>query len=305
MFKPGWSALAAFALMSLGAYAEAHCPGNAASVHARRVAQYLNVVPVTLNRFGSYPFLVDTGAQITSLDPALAAELHLKAKSNAAVLGVSQQDHVLLSELEQLAVGEQHISHAAVAIQSLESLQVSVPGIRGVLGGDFLRHFDVLLDHANGLLCLGNAGKMRSDLHGERLALATLRAERDAVSTEPLVVSVRLSESPGRPLHLLLDSGANAPFLWRTEVRKTEATTRMAAGAQKVRALQNRGPAFAILPPQDMQIGRLTVHQISFAMPAEGSRDFAKTNVDGLLPTAQFRRVYIDYSHRFVVLEPW
>jgi hypothetical protein len=27
--------------------------------------------------------------------------------------------------------------------------------------------------------------------------------------------------------------------------------------------------------------------------------------VDGLLPTVLFRRVYISYADRFVVLEPW
>ena len=300
MFNSSRLALASLFLVVPVAFAEAHCPGKAANVHTRHVAQYLNVVPVTLNRSGSYPFLVDTGAQITALDPALAAELRLKAKNDAAVSGVSEQQHVLLSELEEVAVGEQRIFHAAVAIQSLESLQASVPGVRGVLGGDFLRHFDVLIDQPNRLLCLGNAGAMRSDLHGEELALTRVHAGSNAMSTEPLVISVRLSGSLGRPLRLLLDSGANAPFLWRTETG-----TRVATSQVSITSGQKGGPAFAILPPQDMQIGRLTVHQISFTTPAKGSRDFAKTNVDGLLPTAQFRRVYIDYRNRFVVLEPW
>jgi hypothetical protein len=299
MFNSSWLALASLFLMVPVAFADARCPGKAANVHTRHVAQYLNVVPVTLNRSGSYPFLVDTGAQITALDPALAAELHMEAKSNAAVFGVTAQQHVLLSELEELAVGEQRIFHVAVAIQSLQGLQASVPGVRGVLGGDFLRHFDVLIDQANRLLCLGNAGKMRSGLHGEQLALEAVRTEGEAVSTEPLIISVRLSGFQRRPIHLLLDSGANAPFLWRTE------TGTLAASPVSITSGQKDGPAFAILPPQDMQIGRLTVHHISFAMPAGGSHGFEKTGVDGLLPTAQFRRVYVDYSHRVVVLEPW
>lgn len=299
MFNSSRLALASLFLAFPVAFGEAHCPGKAANIHTRHVAQYLNIVPVTLNRSRSYPFLVDTGAQITAVDPALAAELHLKAKSDAAVLGVTEQQHVLVSELEAVAVGEQNVSHVAVAIQSLQGLQASVPGVRGVLGGDFLRHFDVLIDQPNRLLCLGNAGAMRSDLHGEQLTLATVRPERDAVSIEPLIISVRLSGSPGRPLRLLLDSGANAPFLWRTKAGTA------AVSPVSITSGEKGGPAFAILPSQDMQIGRLTVHQISFATPAEGSRDFAKTNVDGLLPTAQFRRVYIDYRHRVVVLEPW
>ena len=65
------------------------------------------------------------------------------------------------------------------------------------------------------------------------------------------------------------------------------------------------GAEFAILPPQDMQIGKLLIHQISFATSAVSGNDGARVDIDGLLPTAQFKRVYIDYRDRFVVLESW
>ena len=54
-----------------------------------------------------------------------------------------------------------------------------------------------------------------------------------------------------------------------------------------------------------MQIGKLLIHQISFATYAANGDAPAGIDVDGLLPTAQFRRVYIDYNNRFVVLESW
>jgi hypothetical protein len=92
MFNVKWSALASLFLLAPAAYAAAHCPGNVASVHARHVAQYLNVVEVSINHTGPYPFLLDTGAQITSVDPALARELQLKARVTAAVFGVVSQE---------------------------------------------------------------------------------------------------------------------------------------------------------------------------------------------------------------------
>jgi hypothetical protein len=61
---------------------------------------------------------------------------------------------------------------------------------------------------------------------------------------------------------------------------------------------------FGVLPPQDMQVGGLSLHKISFVTLA-AAKDVSKAKVDGLLPTALFRRVYISYSDRFVVLEPW
>jgi hypothetical protein len=301
MFQFRWFALATLVILSSIAHAAPHCPGNVASVHARHVAQYLNIVEVSINHAGRYPFLLDTGAQITSIDPALAAALQLKPHVAAGILGVGSPEAVPIAEVDEMQVGEQDIPHVQVAIQSLSRLQAADPSIRGVLGGDFLRHFDVLIDQANSLLCLGKAGEMRSHMHGEQLSFAGPHAERGAASTEPLIIPVRLSGMPDQPLFLLLDSGANAPFLWRVE----DAMRTRSVAAQNISAGQRAQPAFTILPPQDMRIGNLLVHQISFATPTVTGNDAAKIDVDGLLPTAQFRRVYIDYEHRFVVLELW
>jgi Aspartyl protease len=306
MFNVKWSALASFFFLLPSACLASHCPGNVASVHARHLAQYLNlnVVDVSLNQRGPYPFLLDTGAQITSIDPALASELQLKMHGAGEILGVSSHEDVALAQLDDMQVGEQGVPHSLVAIQPLTQLQAADPAVRGVLGGDFLRHFDVLIDQANGLLCLGKSGEMRSHVHGEELTFAPSHAERDAASTEPLIIPVRLSGMAGRPFFLLLDSGANAPFLWRVEepmrMRSVAVRGNISAGQSAHRAF-----TITILPAQDMQIGRLLVHQISFATPVLGGNDAAKIGVDGLLPTAQFRRVYIDYNNRFVVLESW
>ena len=299
MFQSRWFALSMLVALSSIAHAAPHCTGNVASVHARHVAQYLNIVEVSINHAGPYPFLLDTGAQITSIDPALAAVLRLKPHVAAGILGVGSHEAVPMAEVAEMQVGEQDIPHTQVAIQSLSRLQAADPSVRGVLGGDFLRHFDVLIDQANSLLCLGKVGEMRSHIHGEQLAFATPHAERGAASTEPLIIPVRLSGMPDHPLFLLLDSGANAPLLWKAE----EAMRTRSVAPQNISAGRRAQPAFTILPPQDMRIGELLVHQISFAIPA--GNDAAKIDVDGLLPTAQFRRVYIDYEHRFVVLESW
>ena len=301
MFRFRWFALATLVALSSIAHAAPHCPGNVASVHARHVAQYLNIVEVFINHAGPYPFLLDTGAQITSIDPALAAALQLKPHVAGEISGVASHEAVPLADVDDMQVGGQSIPHAQVAIQSLSRLQAADPSVRGVLGGDFLRRFDVLIDQADSLLCLGKAGEMRSHMHGDQLAFATPHSERGAASTEPLIIPVRLSGMPEHPLLLLLDSGANAPFLWKVE----EAMRTRSVTAPNISAGQRAQPAFTILPPQDMRVGELLVHQISFAIPTAIGNAAARIDVDGLLPTAQFRRVYIDYDHRFVVLESW
>jgi hypothetical protein len=68
--------------------AEPHCPGNVASVPFRLVNRYQMIVAVSVNHSGPYNFLLDTGTQVTMVDPSLAAELHLNTQGSAEVAGV-------------------------------------------------------------------------------------------------------------------------------------------------------------------------------------------------------------------------
>ena len=63
--------------------AEPHCPGNVASLPLHLVNRHLFIVAVSINHSGPYNFLLDSGAQITMIDPSLAAELHLATQSGA------------------------------------------------------------------------------------------------------------------------------------------------------------------------------------------------------------------------------
>jgi hypothetical protein len=54
-----------------------------------------------------------------------------------------------------------------------------------------------------------------------------------------------------------------------------------------------------------MQIGSLNIQQVSFAAPADARENAITSKQDGLLTTVLFRRVFISYVDRFVVLDPW
>src|SRR5271168_3485703 len=85
--------------------AEAHCPGNVASLSLRLVQRSRIIAPVVINHTGPYDFLVDTGSQITMVDPSLAAELHLKSQDTAEVVGVGFHTRASLAQLDLLEVG--------------------------------------------------------------------------------------------------------------------------------------------------------------------------------------------------------
>jgi hypothetical protein len=261
-------------------------------------------VPVTINHSGPYDFLVDTGAQITTVDPALAAELHLRIEGTTGFVGVGFRMRPSFAHLDTLEAGSHAAANPLVVVQSLEHLQAADPHIRGILGGNFLRHFDVLIDYARGMLCLDDAKLMQPQIKGKHIALLTPpHPDEGVLFTEPLIVPVHLSGIPARPLLHLLDSGTNVPLLY-------DSGKDMAGGFSVSAPIRDRGPdgverVFTILPPQDMQIGTLIFHQISFVTPAARRKDIPKIDVDGLLPTALFRRLFISYVDRFVVLEPW
>jgi hypothetical protein len=285
-------------------HAEPHCPGNVDSLRLRLVQRSQMIVPVMINHSGPYEFLVDTGAQITTVDPALAGELRLKIEGTTGFVGVGFRTRPSFAHLDILEAGPHAVANPLVVIQNLGNLHTADQQIRGILGGNFLGHFDLLLDYAHNMLCLDDAKLMQQDLKGKHIPLATPPKPAEGVLfTEPLIISVHLSGIPARPLLQLLDSGANVPFLY-------DCGKDMAGGFSANAPIRDRGPdgaerAFAVLPPQEMKIGTLTFHQISFITPAAASQKTPKVNVDGLLPTALFRRVYISYADRFVVLEPW
>jgi hypothetical protein len=284
-------------------HAEPHCPGNVPSLRLRLVQRSQIIVPVTINHTGPYDFLVDTGAQVTTVDPALAAELHLKIEGMTGFVGVGFRTRPSFAHLDTLEAGSHATANPLVVIQNIEHLQAADPHIRGILGGNFLRNFDVLIDYARGMLCFDDTKVMQSEIKGKHIALVSPRhPEGGGLLTEPLIIPVHLSGIPARPLLQLLDSGTNVPLLY-------DSGKAMAGGFYVSAPIRDRGPdgverAFTALPPQDMQIGTLTIHQISFVTPVT-RKDIPKIAVDGLLPTAIFRRVYISYADRFVVVEPW
>src|SRR5258705_10302703 len=130
--------------------AEPHCPGNVASVPLHLTNSHQMILAVSVNHSGPYDFLVDTGTQITMVDPSLAAELHLKIQgTSAVVVGVGLRTAASLARLDFLEAGSRGIANPLVVVQNLEHLQDTDPHIRGILGGNFLGHFDVLIDNAH------------------------------------------------------------------------------------------------------------------------------------------------------------
>jgi hypothetical protein len=77
-----------------------------------------------------------------------------------------------------------------------------------------------------------------------------------------------------------------------------------AASPLRSRGTDGVDRAFAVLARQDVQIGPHTFHELPFVMPLSETTNVPKPEVDGLLPTALFQRIYINYAHHYAVFQP-
>ena len=238
------------------------------------------------------------------MDPSLAAELHLKTQGSAEVVGVGFSTHASFAYLDLLEAGSHSVANHPVAVQDLQPLHAADLHFRGIIGGDFLGHFDVLMDYAHSMLCLDDTKVMQAAVKGGHIALVTPpHTPNEVPLTTLLIILVHLSGFGARQLLLTLDSGANASFLFSHAVN-------LAPGLRQTRQRDGYGAdgvkrVFSILPPQSMQIGSLNMQQVSFAVPADSGENALTSKEDGLLATVLFRRVFISYADRFVVLDPW
>jgi hypothetical protein len=293
----------AFAFTSIASPAETRCPGNIAGLKPRLVAGALLVIPVKINNAGPFDFMVDTGSQLNVIDPALAAQLDLKSQGTVGLVSTAAWSQAPVAQLDSLQAGSQRVSKPLVVVQDLGPIQAADPRIRGVLGENFLAHFDVLIDYERRLLCLDQTKIMEENIRGERIPLVPPKhPETEVPFSQRLVVSVNLSDTGTRPILLQVDSGSDGPILYAGN-RELELPLLKRAKLQGPEVNDTRR-TFAVLPPQDMRLGSRVVRKVPFVTPANRSQNPPDREEDGILATVLFQRVYVSHSDHFVIFDP-
>jgi hypothetical protein len=287
--------------------AKSHCPGNVATVPFRIVNRYQIVLAVSINHSGPYDFLLDTGTQITMVDPSLAVELHLHTAGAAMVSGTGFHESASFTQLDTLEAGSHALANQKVLVYGLLNLRSVDRHIRGILGEDFLEHFDLLIDYAHRLLCFDDSAVMRAEIKGPHIALVTPTQTADGVPLPSLVIVAARLSGETRPVRLMLDSGANIPYLYNTSQRLVaQSMAPISFGGKSLVGSGADGSqhVFSALPPQEVKIGALKLPSVTFLTLAYAQKNSDTTQFDGLLTTDLFRRVFISRIDHFVVLEP-
>lgn len=289
------------ALMPPAVYAEAHCPGNIASVPLRPANLHQVIVAVSVNHLGPYNFLFDTGTETSILDSSLTAVLHLNPQNSARITGVGFRAPASFAHLDLLEVGSHGVANQQVLVYDSQNPELDNLRVRGVLGEDFLGRFDMLIDNAHSLLCLDDSAAMRADVKGPHIALAT-QVGRSAHTYGAPIITVRLSDS-ARPVRLQIDSGSNVCFLYNTTEYMPLGFLR--SSSVPGTSLNGSRRSFSTLPEQDVQIGLLELPRVTFYTFAGVQKASSPVEFDGLLSTGLFRRVFISHTDQFAVLDPW
>jgi hypothetical protein len=280
--------------------AETRCPGNVASLNFRLVNRHQMIVPVSINHAGPFSFLLDTGTQMTMVDPALAATLHLETTGKAEVASVGIKASAAFAQAAQVEAGSHSVANQKVLVYDLANLQIFGVNIFGVLGEDFLEKFDMLIVNVHSLLCLDDSAAMRAEMKGTRVPLQAQAADGSELAGS-LIVVARLSDGM-RPVRLKLDSGSNVPFLYNT-------SEYMALGMFRGASLHGGSGAaqktFMALPPQNMKIGSAELAKVPFITLAGAQKNTRTSEFDGLLTMGLFKRVFIDHADHFALLDPW
>lgn len=142
---------------------ESPCSANLAVQASRSSSNRHQVIlQAYINNAGPYAFLLDTGSQVTVIDESLASELHLQTGTNAKLVGVSVQGQDgKYALVDSVRVGENvKVDSLYVLTFDMKAMDAARYAVRGLIGEDFLSHFDETIDNTHSRVCFTHVGQL-------------------------------------------------------------------------------------------------------------------------------------------------
>jgi predicted aspartyl protease len=270
---------------------------NASTVHFKLRADSLIALPVMVNGAGPFEFLLDTGTTETVVDSALADQLNLPITGGLVAATLRKSSTLLTAHADKLEVADASVRNIDLLVASMSGILSQFPGARGILGEDFLRNFDLLLDNRHRLLQLQQGpGLMGETLTGQHVPLHTRGSHLGGATENRLILAVNVPQLQAETLSLQLDSGACALVLFSSAYRGPPRPPGVNVSIATVTA---GSPAYK------HQLTALSVGNISLGnVLVVSSPQTTTMGVDGLLPTILFHRIYISHSGGFAIFNP-
>jgi predicted aspartyl protease len=271
--------------------------GFCQSIHAqseiklRLVHDTVVVVSLMANDQGPFDFVLDTGTNTTIVDPSLASRLSLVTLDHIQLSTLSGTQTVIRSSMRTLRAGPADVENLEVLVQDLSEVRRVDSHIQGIVGQNFLSHFNYLLDYRKRALQIEVASEIRDAVEGEPV--------RVEVTENKMIVPSEVQSRGDAKLRLLLDSGANMVTL----IHKSSQSlgTSVLGSWLELTASGQAGLRVGRVPT--LAIGPEKFHDITVALPDAQSSDSERVE-DGMLPMSLFRAIYVNNQEGFVVLNP-
>jgi predicted aspartyl protease len=258
-------------------------------IHFRLANNNLIVVSLKNGKEGPFDFILDTGADTTIVDNSIAGKLGFAALDTIKQSTLAGSQTVERGTIASLSAGPVQADHLLVLVEDLAAVRRIDGHIVGIVGQNFLSHFNYLLDYRKRLLRVEEGSEIANALQGNRVPLEA-RENRMIVGAEAQSQSravLQLMLDSGASSLILLNSARNAVGL-RVEQNATETTTMGNLAMQTGRV-------------DSLTVGSETLHNVVAMSPAI---DPGERIGDGLLPTMLFDTVYVSNREGFVVLNP-
>jgi Aspartyl protease len=255
------------------------------------------LVDVSLDGTGPYPFVLDTGATVTMVKGQLLHALKVAPMRSEVItssFGESKQQRVSPCSLAVAGLGADNIE-----IDVLEEGQLGIleGHAQGILGENFLKHFDVLIDNDRHTLTLDRTNRLAQSLAGERLPLSLGGRSPEDLPPDRLTVALRAPALLARSMLFLVDSGTNTAIVYPLK-NETQFSRGVASG--RIDSLNKNQTCRLARTP--VTIGSQTYRQVVMAICENMAHD--NIDNDGLLPTLLFHRLFICHRDKYLIADP-
>jgi hypothetical protein len=252
-----------------------------------------SVVAVKVNGAGPYDFMVDTGATVTVLDAALFQELGLRAEGSSRINSSAGATDEILSVVQEITLDS--LSARDITVVSMKSPMTGTGyyGVRGILGENFLRHFDILLDNQHRRMTLDAGEGLAGSLAGEHLPITFPSLPQGGENRYQPMISVTV-QAYGQA-SLLLDSGATTLVLlqWRNRLLAS-------VSGMKLRTVNGSLPCESTNDRVSLGKGMVS----DFRMLRCQSEAVKPQDRTGVLPTAIFKQIFISHAGSYAIVNP-
>ncbi|MEP6494163.1 MAG: aspartyl protease family protein [bacterium] len=248
--------------------------------------------------------ILDSGSSVSTLDAEWAAPLSLPTVGGPVMALGTGDPTVTLATVQSIALGDIELGQQTVAIVPLRAASAqSGITLDGTVGRPLFARYVVEIDYARRELRLFEPASYEYTGHGVTVALDLARG----VPIMPATIVPR--GAPPFPARLVLDIGTSGlGVLFTTPFAITHAAAfDRTFGIEMSNAVGVGGAMTGrVIRLDRLEIGGLSIHAPTAALPRNGAGFFDVTWADGTIGTPIYERttLIIDYSRSRAILEP-